>query len=250
MLRERRHAEIARFLTREGAVSVAVLAERLDASQATIRRDLTMLERDGVLTRVHGGATGKPGTEARVDHAPPEEPVDQDTVAKIAAELVGDGEALLLDAGAAIHRFATHLHGKAITVLTSNLAVYDEFTGDRAVELVLLGGVVCRDDRSTAGFLAQEALRQLRADRLFLSASGVRADGSIMDDTMVDVPLKRAMLAAADQVVLLADATRFPGAGLARVCGPDEVDVLVTSEGACPRTLGVLREAGVEVVTT
>ncbi|WP_086820523.1 DeoR/GlpR family DNA-binding transcription regulator [Allokutzneria sp. NRRL B-24872] len=248
MLPQRRHSEILRCLSREGSASVTTLAELLDASHATIRRDLICLERDGVLTRVHGGAMISADAEPPFDYAAGEDLADKDAVARAAANLVADGEVLLLDIGTTTHRLAAHLHGRAVTVMTSNLAVYEELVGDHAVQLILLGGVVRRNYRSMVGFLTEDALRQVRANRLFMGTAGVRADGSVMDDTVVEVPQKRAMLAAADQVVLLADAAKFPGAGLARICGPDEVNVLVTNAGADERTLSVMSESGVEVV--
>ncbi|RZQ63872.1 DeoR/GlpR family DNA-binding transcription regulator [Amycolatopsis suaedae] len=247
MLPQRRYSEIVRCLTRDGSASVAALCEQLRTSAATIRRDLISLEREGVLTRVHGGAVLNPSAEMPFDYVADSDPGGKAAVAKAAATLVRDGEVLLLDIGTTVHLLAKHLHGRRITVVTSNLAVYEEFADDHAVELMLLGGLVRRNYRSMVGFLTEDALRQVRADRLFLSASGVGADGALMDDTVVEVPGKRAMLAAAAQVVLLAEKHKFPGVGLARVCGPADVDVLVTNAGASPETLAVMREAGVEV---
>jgi DeoR/GlpR family transcriptional regulator of sugar metabolism len=248
VLPQRRYAEILRWLTRDGSASVAALSRQLQTSVATIRRDLISLEREGVLTRVHGGAVLCPSAEPPFEYVAGADHGDKDAVARIAASLVHDGDVLLLDIGTTIHRLATHLHGRRITVLTSNLAVYEEFADDHAVELILLGGVVRRNYRSMVGFLTEDALRQVRADRVFFGAAGIRTDGSIMDDTVVEVPCKRAMLAAADQVVLLADAGKFPGGGLARICGAEEIGVLVTNEGASPATLAMIRDAGVEVL--
>ncbi|WP_236808823.1 DeoR/GlpR family DNA-binding transcription regulator [Amycolatopsis albispora] len=247
VLPQRRYSEIVRCLTRDGSASIAVLAEQLQTSAATIRRDLISLERDGVLTRVHGGAVLNPSAELPFDLVAGTDQSGKAAIAAAAAKLVRDGEVLLLDIGTTVHQLAKHLHGRRITVVTSNLAVYDEFADDHAVELLLLGGLVRRNYRSMVGFLTEDALRQVRADRLFVSASGVGRDGALMDDTVVEVPGKRAMLAAAGQVVLLAEARKFPGAGMARVCGPEELDVLVTNAGASPETLAVMREAGVEV---
>jgi DeoR/GlpR family transcriptional regulator of sugar metabolism len=98
------------------------------------------------------------------------------------------------------------------------------------------------------GFLTEQALEQVHADLLFLGTSGVRGDGSVMDTTTVEVPVKRAMLRSADRTVLVADGSKFPGSGLARVCGPERLDVLVTDEDADPGTLDVVRQAGAEVV--
>lgn len=248
VLPQRRHAEILRCLAQEGSASVNKLCQQLDTSAATVRRDLIWLEREGVLTRVHGGAViTTPPTERPFHHVASEETRARDAIAVAAADLVQDGDAVLLDIGTTTHRLAAHLHGRNVTVLTSNLAVYEELADDEAVELILLGGVVRRNYRSMIGFLTEDALRQVRADRVFLGAAGVRGDGSVMDDTVVEVPLKRAMLAAADQVVLLADSGKFPGGGLARVCGAEELDMVVTNAGADAATLGAMREAGVEV---
>ena len=143
---------------------------------------------------------------------------------------------------------ARQLHGRSLTVITSNLAVYEELQDDRDVQLLLLGGVVRRDYRSLVGFLTEDNLRQVHADRLFLGTSGVRPDGQVLDTTAVEVPVKRAMIAASAQVVLVADAGKFPGTGMARVCGPEELDVVVTNAPGDEKTCSRLREAGVEVV--
>jgi DeoR/GlpR family transcriptional regulator of sugar metabolism len=143
---------------------------------------------------------------------------------------------------------ARQLHGRRITVVTSNLAVLDELLDDEDVELVILSGVVRRNYRSLVGFLAEDALRQVRATRAFLGASAVRSDGSVMDSTMVEVTMKRGMVAAAEQVVLLADAAKFDGHGLARVCGPEDLDVVVTEADVPAQPLEAFERAGVRLL--
>ena len=120
---------------------------------------------------------------------------------------------------------------------------------DPDIELILLGGVVRRNYKSLVGFLTEDCVRQVRAGRLFMGTSGVRSDGTVVDTTAVEVPGRRAMIAASDQVVLVADESKFPGSGYATVCAPDAIDVVVTTEQADPGTLGALRESGVEVIT-
>ena len=113
-------------------------------------------------------------------------------------------------------------------MVTSSLAVLEELLPDEAVELVLPGGLVRRNYRSLVGVLAEDSLRQLQADVLFLGASAVDGACAVWDSTMVEVPIKRAMIAAAGRVVLLADAAKFAGSGSVRVCEADALDVLVT----------------------
>ena len=143
---------------------------------------------------------------------------------------------------------ARHLRGRPVTVMTASLAVVDVLRDDEQVELVVLGGALRRPYLSLVGVLTQDALAQVRADRAFLGASGVRADGQVLDTTGVEVPVKRALIAAADQVVLLADRHKLPGSGSLRVCALKDIDVLVTNDGADPATLDACAAAGVEVL--
>lgn len=248
MLPQRRHDHILRLLRAEGPVSVEVMAERLQVSPATVRRDLSRLDHEGLLTRVHGGAVAHPDTEPPFAEVATSGLPDKEEIACRAATLVHDGDVLLLDIGTTTMCLARQLRGRSLTIMTSSLAVYEELGVDPAIQLILLGGVVRRNYRSLVGFLTEDALRQVHATTLFLGASGVRPDGYVMDTTHVEVPVKRAMIAAADRVVLLADAGKFPGSGYARVCGPSELDLVVTNATACRATVGALREANVEVV--
>lgn len=251
MLREKRHERILQILSSEGAIPVGELAAQLQVSEATARRDLTELERDGRLRRVYGGAI--PHTDGKLDAERPFTEVatsdlpDRTAVAAQAAELVGDGDVVLLDIGTTTLELAKRLSGRPVTVVTSNLAVYEELRDDSSVTLILLGGVVRQNYRSLVGFLTESALRQLHVNRLFLGTSGVLPDGRIMDSTTVEVPIKQAMIAAADQVVLLATAAKFPGVGLAKICDPRDLHVVITNSTSDPVTLDVLREADVEV---
>jgi DeoR/GlpR family transcriptional regulator of sugar metabolism len=233
----------------EGPVGVGTLADRLEVSPATIRRDLERLARLGLLTRVRGGAAATTSLEPSFVQVASGDHHARDAVARRAAELVQDGDVLLLDIGTTVHQLSTHLHGRPVTVMTSNLAVYEELVPDPDIELILLGGLVRRNYRSLVGFLTEDCVRQVRAGRLFIGTSGVRPDGTVVDTTAVEVPSRRAMIAAADQVVLVADESKFPGSGYATVCGPEALDVVVTTERADPGTLGALRASGVEVIT-
>lgn len=222
-----------------GIVSVESLASGLGVSPSTIRRDLQALEATGALRRVHGGA----GSLVDLDidspfaHVATVAQADKERVARCAAELVEDGDVVLIDIGTTTARLAAHLRTRRVTVITSSLAVVDALREADCVELLVLGGILRRNYLSFVGMLTEQALREVRAHRLFLGTSGVRADGTVMDSTLVEVPVKQAMIAAAEQTVLLADRGKFPGTGLSPVCGPDAVDVLVTNEGADRDTL-------------
>ena len=238
------------MLRADGPGEVTNLFRALGVSGATVRRDLTHLHHEGLLQRVHGGAAPLGTTEPPYDVVAEDHQDAKVRVGRTAAGLVRDGDVVLVDIGTTTSHLARGLRGREVTVITSSLPVYEELAADEAVELILLGGVVRRNYRSLVGFLTEHALGQVHADLLFLGTSGVRRDGTVLDTTAVEVPIKRAMLRAAERAVLVADAGKFPGRGIARVCGAGDLAVLVTEPGADPETLARMADAGVELVTT
>jgi len=252
---ERRRLVLQVALARQ-AVTVSELADRLSVSTMTIRRDLETLASQGMLTRVHGGAVPTsasasmgPNPRASFGENAVHRLAEKERIGAAAAHLVNDGETILLDVGTTVLQLARHIRDRTLTVITNNLAVYEELLLASEIELMLLGGVVDRHYRSLNGYLAEEALRQVRADRLFLSASAIRvSDLSVLDDTAVDLRLKRGMIAAASQVVLLADAEKFDQLRPTRVCGPDRIDVLVTERSVPTQVLRAFAESGIQVI--
>jgi DeoR/GlpR family transcriptional regulator of sugar metabolism len=212
---------------RSGSAHVADLAEAFGVSEMTVRRDLRALARDGKIERVRGGALNA-SSEPPFEETAVERYDAKDRIGAAAAALVEDGQTVMIDIGTTTLQAARHLHGRAITVVTTSLAVYDELVPDAAIELVLPGGVVRRNYRSLVGVLAEDTLRTLKADVCFLGTSGVDTDLAVWDSTMVEVPIKRAMLGSSECVVLLADAAKFSGAGLVRVCGASALDHVVS----------------------
>jgi DeoR/GlpR family transcriptional regulator of sugar metabolism len=229
------------------AAGVVELAQQFDVSEMTVRRDLAHLADQGMLTRVHGGAVSSrdepPFAQIAVERLS-----EKERIGRAAAELVRDGQTIMIDIGTTTLQLARNLRERELTVITSNLAVLEELLPCERIELVSLGGVVRRNYRSLVGVLAEDSLRQLSADVAFLGASGVRRDLAVMDTTMVEVPIKRGMIAASRRVVLLADAEKFAMGGVVRVCGPEELDVVVTDAGDEEPALLELARAGVEVV--
>lgn len=225
------------------------LAAEFRVSASTIRRDLDVLSAEGLLRRVRGGGSSVepdavPFGEVSTHHGD-----EKNAIAVRAAELVPDGSVVLIDIGTTTARLAHQLRGRRLTVITASLAVVDELRDEDCVELIVLGGALRNNYLSLVGMLTEQALAQLRANVCFLSASGIRPGGQVMDTTGIEVPVKRAMVAASERTILLADRTKFPGTGLLSVCGPDQIATLVTNAGADQATLNVFRAATTEVIT-
>lgn len=254
ILRERQNRIISALQT-DGAASVRELAEALAVSESTIRRDLELLDRNGELTRTYGGAVLKPGATVEDHGATLHEGTFDDQrdidlksrIADAAAAMVTDGSVIILDIGTTTPLVAQRLRGRDITVVTSSLAVFDELRDDESVRLVMLGGVVRRNYRTLVGSLAELALTQISADLVFLTCTGVRANGHVVDNMAVEAPIKQSMITASDRVVLLASEAKFPGTGALRLCSLTDVDALITTTGAPDETLTLCRNAGGEV---
>ncbi|RYV52970.1 DeoR/GlpR family DNA-binding transcription regulator [Pengzhenrongella frigida] len=249
MLSSTRHDAILSKLRADGEVSVQTLVGELRVSASTIRRDLDLLSEDGLLRRVRGGGSRVEPDAVAFREVSHQASAEKDEIAAHAATLVPDHSVVLIDIGTTTARLAHHLRGRRLTVITSSLAVVDELRDEDSIELIVLGGVLRNNYLSLVGMLTEQALGQLRAHICFLSGSGIRADGAVMDTTGIEVPVKRAMLAAAERTILLADRTKFPGTGLLPVCGPDRIAVLVTNQRADPATLATYRAVGTEVIT-
>jgi DeoR/GlpR family transcriptional regulator of sugar metabolism len=233
---------------RTGSAHVSELATTLGVSEMTVRRDLAELERDGKLTRVHGGAV-RSAAEPAFAEIVIERLEQKDRIGALAAGLVADGQTVMLDIGTTTLQVARHLRGRTLTVITTNLAAYEELLPETSIELVLLGGIVRRNYRSLVGVLAEDALRQLRADVAFIGASGIdEHDLAVVDTTMIEVPIKRAMMAASARSVLLADSAKFGMRGVVRVCGVDALDALVTDDEVPPACRDALDRTDIEVL--
>jgi DeoR/GlpR family transcriptional regulator of sugar metabolism len=244
LLPAQRRQEILRAV-RGGTAHVADLAESFGVSEMTVRRDLSALARDGKLERVHGGALH--AGEPRFSQIEVERLDVKDRMGAAAAALVEDGQTVMIDIGTSTLQMARHLHGRQVTVVTTNLAVLEELLPDPAIELVLPGGTVRRNYRSLVGVVAEDSLRQLKADLAVLGTSAVDAELGVWDTTMVEVPIKRLMIAAADRVMLLADAAKFSMSGVVRVCGPESIDHVVTDAPLPAACRSAVDAAGIEV---
>ncbi|PWJ49028.1 transcriptional regulator, DeoR family [Quadrisphaera granulorum] len=257
MQTRQRHEQILERLDADRFASVNDLAEALQVSPSTVRRDLQQLGASGELRRTHGGAVVLDRPADRTSDGALEHPyattaqADADLKAamgRAAADLVPDGAVVALDIGTTTPLVARHLAGRPVTVITSNLAVLDELRDDPAVDLVLLGGSVRRNFQTLVGALTLQALASISCDVAVLSCTGVRPDGRVVDDMSVEAPTKEGLLAAATQTVLLASHAKFPGTGSLQTTSLEAVDVLVTTTGAPQEALDRVAAAGGRVV--
>ncbi len=228
--------------------SVADLATSLDVTEATVRRTLQRMAEDGRVIRTYGGATLAHG---RVVAAPGE--ADPESAAKrrvgaAASRLVNDGSTIALSSGSTVLEMARRLRGRRLTVITNALDVANVLLDAPEVELVVLGGIVLRGVHSMRGHLAEDALRDLRADTVFMGASAIDLDNGFMTEQIREIAVDRALRAIAREAVILADASKLDRVAPGFMFGFDHVGTLVTDDRIDEATKAALEQRGVRVI--
>ncbi|MDQ4086006.1 MAG: DeoR/GlpR family DNA-binding transcription regulator [Actinomycetota bacterium] len=253
MYAEERHQAIAGLMRESGRISVSELAERFGVTAETARRDLAVLERAGLLRRVHGGAvatTALSMIETEVAERDSTRAEEKANIAKAAVALLPQaGGAVLLDAGTTTARLASLMPvDRELFVVTNSLGVAGRLGGHTGVELRLLGGRVRGVTQACVGDETVRALDDLRLDVAFLGTNAVSARHGMTTPDPDEAAVKRAMVRCARQVVVLADSSKLGQEQLVRFASVEEVDTLVTDAEAQPAELEALRRRGLEVV--
>ena len=236
MLAGQRQQRIVEEVRRRGAVRVSELTLLLGVSDMTIRRDLDVLSASGLVEKVHGGATARnvlsadePGFDAK-SHRQLEE---KDSIARAAAELVEPGQAIGLTAGTTTWRLALHvLQVPDLTVVTNSIQVANVLHRDPRPDLivVLTGGVRTPSD-ALVGPVAVSTVRSLHMDVLFMGVHGMTEDAGFTTPNMLEAETDQALIGAAEQLVVVADHTKWGVRGLSRIAPLHKADVLVSDSG-------------------
>ena len=251
MLSLERQAKIIEIIEDHGKVEVGDLSRRLRASAVTIRKDLKELHARGLLRRAHGGAVRAATVSAdpslRVKAALHAE--EKRRIGAAAAALVADGDSIILDSGTTTQQVARHIKGRrSLKVITNALNVAAELTGSGEVEVLLLGGLLRQNSASLVGQFAEEMLKQLSVDKLFLAVDAVDLEFGLSTPNLDESHVNRAMVRAAREIILVADSSKFGRRSLSRIVPLSEVDRVVTDHGLPEVARAGLRELGVELI--
>ncbi|SNT62418.1 DeoR family transcriptional regulator, fructose operon transcriptional repressor [Asanoa hainanensis] len=251
MYAEERQEEILRLARAQGRVDVAALAEDLQVTAETVRRDLTVLERAGVLRRVHGGAipVERIGFEPALAARDSVLIAEKERIAKAALAELPDEGAVILDAGSTTARLAQALPTDRELSVVVNSPVLATVLGTRAnLTVLLLGGRVRGKTLATVDDWALRPLADMYVDVAFMGTNGCSVERGLTTPDPAEATVKRAMIAAARRVVLLADHTKVGNDYLARFGTLTDLDVLITDSGLDDELAGDVEAAGVRVV--
>jgi DeoR family galactitol utilization operon repressor len=242
-----RKAVVLEILMEENSVSVSDLSRRLNVTPVTARADLSALEQEGLLVRTHGGAL--PAHHPKILQRMQANKALKERIARAAAELIEDGDTVIITAGSTTALIGKYLLGKRdIHIVTNNTLLLTYARINPQVRVTLIGGEYRPAEEGTVGPMALEALKHFHVSRAFIGVDGVSAKQGFTAHLLESAVLVREMAARADQVVAVADSSKFGRHGFARILPIDGADVLVTDEALPAELRPGFEEAGVQVI--
>ncbi len=231
-----RKANIIRYVNSMGSATIRELAELLNVSDATIRRDLDTLSCDNVIERIHGGAQALRVSRTSYECAYGDKSnymvEEKKRIGFRAASYVEDGDTILLDSGTTSLQIALNLSEKKnITVITYDLHIANSIVMDPSSTLVVTGGIRRSGFGVLTGSMVQDFIRGIRVDKTFLSADAVDTDFGVSNATLHEADLKKALIRSGQKVYLVADHSKFGNLALVHVCSLSDVDLILTDSG-------------------
>lgn len=248
-----RRSSIADFVRSHGVARVGELAERFDVSEVTIRNDLDALEKEGRLIRDHGGAIASTAkTITSLDSMDQRSTVQLDEKRRIgqaAAARISPGDTIILDAGTTVIEVARALGDTSpLTVVTNALNVALELGRTSTAKVILLGGTLSREASSTIGQQTEQQLGDFVVQKLFVGTQAMDLEHGLTDTTLEIAQVKRAMIRAAREVILLTDSTKWAHAGFIKVAPLSEIDVIITDSNLSAEARAAIERLGIELV--
>ncbi len=225
----------------------------LEVSPATIRRDFNLLTTNGKVEKTWGGV-------ARTDLLNDMKPLffrqtqnihEKKAIAENAASLVQDGDVVIIDGGTTTLEMAPFIANRKIRIITNSLLIAHEIhqkrSGWTGAEIFLSGGFLYPDSGLFVGPEANKNLQQYHADKVFLSVGGIE-EGLITNSNQLVVETERTMMSQSDQVIILADKSKFGTKAMVKLCEPGEVDILITNHDSDPSILINLEKLGITII--
>jgi DeoR family transcriptional regulator of aga operon len=250
VLNEERRRAILDLLTRQGRVLVTDLSRHFDTSQVTIRKDLEILHAHGQVHRTHGGAL--PAREGTLEDPTLREKEklhrqEKLRIAECAAGKVKEGQVVILDSGTTTTAIARALRSfQNLTIVTNAVNIAAELAGT-AVEVILTGGTLRKNSFSLVGPIAEDTLRRLSADLLFLGVDGFDVRYGLSTPNLLEAKVNRVMVEVAKRTVAVCDSSKFGRRSLSLIVPPSAVQEVISDRTVPKIDLRVLKQAGIEV---
>ena len=246
-----RQKQIHSLLMQQGRLSVAEIVKHFEISEATARRDLESLASQGKAQRVHGGVIS-------IEQAPPESPIlereneqadEKKRIGLSAANLVADKETVFLGSGTTVLEVARNLRNrKNLTVITNSLPVLNALAGAEGITVISLGGMLRDSEMSFIGHITEQALTEVRADKVIMGTRGLSLEHGLTNDYLQETLTDRAILKIGREVILVADHTKINRVATALLAPLDSMQTFVTDSKADKKFITALKKQGIQIV--
>jgi len=244
-----RQKQILSLLGRQGRLSVAEIVEQFSISEATARRDLETLTSQGKVQRVHGGVIA-------LEQAPPELPIlerkneqaeEKERIGQAAASLVDDKETIFLGSGTTVLEVARNLRGRRqLTIVTNSLPVLNMLAGQKEITVISLGGMLRESELSFIGHITEQALAELRVDKVVMGARGLSLEHGLTNDYLQETLTDRAILKIGREVIVVADYSKINRVSTALLAPLNVMSTLVTDSKADKKFLTAIKKNGIQ----
>lgn len=256
MLSEQRQEAIMDLLIKERSVKTSTLCDLLSASRETIRRDLESMEGRRMLRRIHGGAMRLDPPQdsapayATFDQRKEEHSLDKEEVAIEAAKYISEGQAIALDSGTTSLELARVIKQRfhRLSVITNSLSIANELADAEGITLILTGGIYNPEEKACLSDMATLILSRINIDLLFLTTCGISADRGITYQRVEDLIVQEKFMEASDETIVIADSSKLGINSLVRMCGIEQVSMIITDSHASADQIAALEETGTKVV--
>lgn len=248
---QKRQDEILASVRRHGACSIVDLAAQLQVSDETIRRNIKPLVEEGLVDKVHGGIvlSQKQEPEPPFEKRMNERVAAKQAISAQVASIIEDGDSIMLDTGSTTAYVARALSShRNLSVVTNCTEIARTLAREPSNRVHLCGGALRADDWATFGPSAIDFVRQFHVNYAILSIGGVTADGGFMDYHLEEAEFSRAVIAQAEQTIVVADNSKFGNPNFIRVCGFASVDLVISERSPPENILEGLIDAGVKVI--
>lgn len=246
-----RQNQILQFILRSQRIRINEVCEYFSVSEATARRDLEALASEGRVQRVHGGAIA-------LTQAPTEQPILQRQneqaqeklhIGQAAAALVQDGETVFLGSGTTVLETARALRGRrTLTVLTNSLPVVNALAGAEGITVICLGGMLRDSELSFIGHITEQALAEVRADKVIMGIRAISLEHGLTHEYLPETMTDRAILKAGQEIIVLADHTKFGRAATVLLAPIESIHTIVTDEQTPQDFINAVKAKGIKVI--
>ncbi|HAD07589.1 MAG TPA: DeoR/GlpR transcriptional regulator [Anaerolineaceae bacterium] len=246
-----RQQAILTLLKRQQRVKIAQICEEFGVSEATARRDLEALASQGLIQRIHGGAIPlhPAAPEPPLLERSQEQAEEKARIGRLAASLVQDGETVFLGSGTTVLEVARHLGDrKGLTIITNSLPVINLFAGKENIQVVCLGGILRDSELSFIGHITENALSEVRADKVFVGVRAVDLEHGLTNDYLPETMTDRAILKAGREIIVVADHMKCCRVSTAFLAPLTAVHTFITTLEADQSFISALQELGIRVL--